>query len=531
MSYQALYRRFRPKTFADVKGQDAIVTTLRNQISSGRIGHAYLFTGTRGTGKTTVAKIFARAVNCQSPAEDGSPCGNCDICKGIADGTLLNVIEIDAATNNGVESIRTIINEVAYSPTKGKYKIYIIDEAHMLSGGTGGAFNALLKTLEEPPSYVIFILATTEVNKIPITILSRCQRYDFRRMSIDTMTARMKELTGIEGTQADEQALRFIARIADGSMRDALSLLDQCLAFHFGERLTYDKALDVLGAVDQSVYTDFMDRIIKQDLPGAVRVLDDQIMRGRELGAFVSDLIWYMRNMLLLSSSGSSGADIADVLGISTDTLEELKTLSAKTDPDTLMRYIRICSELLSEIRYSPQKRVLTEIAVVRMMRPQMQEDLLSLTQRVAQAERKLNRIEAEGVKVRQSDKTEEEKPQKKVPVPEALPEDVKLAVENWNRLISHADNTLKGFLDQTVPSTDGTVLVIKANDFIVGDVLRSEENTELLNQLFVQQLKKKVEFRVIDPSEEEKTNTNYPDLSELIKADIETVEDKEDEE
>src|SRR5574344_690243 len=217
MSYQALYRKFRPECFADVKGQDAIVTTLQNQIRTGRIGHAYLFCGTRGTGKTTVAKIFARAVNCEHTKEDGSPCGECDTCIGIADGTLMNVIEIDAASNNGVDNIRTIIDEISYSPTRGKYKVYIIDEVHMLSPG---AFNALLKTLEEPPAYAIFILATTEVNKVPITILSRCQRYDFRRMSIDTLVARMRELIGVEGAEVEDPALRFIARCADGSMRD-----------------------------------------------------------------------------------------------------------------------------------------------------------------------------------------------------------------------------------------------------------------------------------------------------------------------
>ena len=222
MSYMALYRKFRPDTLADVKGQDHIVTTLKNQLAAGRIGHAYLFTGTRGTGKTTVAKILARAVNCENPSTEG-PCGECRICRAIAAGASMNVIEIDAASNNGVDNIREIVDEVSYSPAEGKYKVYIIDEVHMLSAG---AFNALLKTLEEPPSYVIFILATTEVHKLPITILSRCQRYDFKRIPIDTIADRLRELTGQEGVQVEEKALRYIAKTADGSMRDALSLLD-----------------------------------------------------------------------------------------------------------------------------------------------------------------------------------------------------------------------------------------------------------------------------------------------------------------
>ena len=223
MSYTALYRKFRPDTFADVKGQDHIVTTLQNQLRANRIGHAYLFTGTRGTGKTTVAKIFARTVNCENPGSDG-PCGECRICRAIAAGASMNVIEIDAASNNGVDNVREIVEEVSYSPAEGKYKVYIIDEVHMLSTG---AFNALLKTLEEPPSYVIFILATTEVHRLPITILSRCQRYDFKRISIDTIAGRLREVVGEESVQVEEKALRYIEKVADGSMRDALSLLDQ----------------------------------------------------------------------------------------------------------------------------------------------------------------------------------------------------------------------------------------------------------------------------------------------------------------
>ena len=247
MSYTALYRKFRPDNFKDVKGQDHIVTTLKNQIMADRIGHAYLFCGTRGTGKTSIAKLFAKTVNCENPV-DGSPCGECASCKSIAAGASMNVIEIDAASNNGVDNIREIVDEVSYSPAEGKFKVYIIDEVHMLSIG---AFNALLKTLEEPPSYVIFILATTEVHKIPITILSRCQRYDFKRISIETITERMQELMEAEGIQVEEKALRYVAKTADGSMRDALSLLDQCIAFHFGKELTYDKVLDVLGAVTE----------------------------------------------------------------------------------------------------------------------------------------------------------------------------------------------------------------------------------------------------------------------------------------
>ena len=285
MSYTALYRKFRPGRFEDVKGQGHIVTTLQNQIKADRIGHAYLFCGTRGTGKTSIAKIFARAVNCESPVE-GSPCGECASCKAIAAGVSMNVIEIDAASNNGVDNIREIVDEVSYSPAEGRFKVYIIDEVHMLSIG---AFNALLKTLEEPPSYVIFILATTEVHKIPITILSRCQRYDFRRISIETIAERLRELMEKEQVQVEEKALRYIAKTADGSMRDALSLLDQCIAFHFGQELTYDKALDVLGAVDTEVFSRLLRHVIGREVTDCIGLLEEIVMQGRELSQFVTD--------------------------------------------------------------------------------------------------------------------------------------------------------------------------------------------------------------------------------------------------
>ena len=265
MSYTALYRKWRPAGFADVKGQDHIVQTLKNQITGQRIGHAYLFCGTRGTGKTTIAKIFAKAVNCEHPV-DGSPCGECESCRSIASGRSMNVVEIDAASNNGVENIREIREQVQYPPTEGRYRVYIIDEVHMLSTG---AFNALLKTLEEPPAYVIFILATTEVHKIPITVLSRCQRYDFRRITIETIAARLRELADAEQIPVEERALTYLAKAADGSMRDALSLLDQCVAFHFGTLLTYDNVLEVLGLWIPACSASFCVKFLQEIRPAA----------------------------------------------------------------------------------------------------------------------------------------------------------------------------------------------------------------------------------------------------------------------
>lgn len=382
MSYTALYRKFRPDTFEDVKGQDHIVTTLKNQIKNNRIGHAYLFCGTRGTGKTTIAKILGKAVNCENPVE-GNPCGECRSCKAIAAGNSMNLIEIDAASNNGVDNIREIREEVQYSPAEGKYKVYIIDEVHMLSIG---AFNALLKTLEEPPSYVIFILATTEAHKIPITILSRCQRYDFKRISIDTIAGRLNELMQIEGVNVEERAIRYVAKAADGSLRDALSLLDQCLAFYMGQDLKYDNVLEVLGAVDAEVFSGLLRKVLNNDTTGCIYQLEELVLQGRDLNQLVVDFTWYMRNLLLVKTSDG----VEDVIDVSSDTLALLKEEAAMADVEVLMRYIRIFSELANQIRYSTQKRILIEMALIKLTKPSMESDLQSIVDRLNQLEKKV---------------------------------------------------------------------------------------------------------------------------------------------
>ena len=364
MSYSALYRKFRPSDFGEVRGQDHIVTTLRNQLKLGRIGHAYLFTGTRGTGKTTVAKILAKAVNCEHPTEDG-PCNQCEMCKEIQAQNSMNVIELDAASNNSVDNIREIVEAVRYSPAKGKYKVYIIDEVHMLSVS---AFNALLKTLEEPPSYVIFILATTEVHKIPITILSRCQRYDFHRITIDTISGHLRDLCDKENVKADEKALKYIAKAADGSMRDGLSLLDRCIAFYLGEELTYDKVLDVLGAVDSEVFFGMLSAVTKGDVKGALEVIEKVVIDGRELTWFVNEFTWYLRNLLIVSTA----SDCEEMVEMSKDNLELMKKQADTVSMDSLMRYIRVLSELTAGLKNTGQKRVLVEVAFIKLCRPQM---------------------------------------------------------------------------------------------------------------------------------------------------------------
>ena len=382
MGYTALYRKYRPDNFADVKGQDHIVTTLRNQILADRIGHAYLFCGTRGTGKTSVAKIFARAVNCEHPS-DGSPCNECSSCRAIQSGISLNVIEIDAASNNGVDNIREIREEVAYPPSEGRYKVYIIDEVHMLSQG---AFNALLKTLEEPPAYVIFILATTEAHKIPVTILSRCQRYDFRRIQTGEIEERLRELLEKEGVEADEKAIRYLARKADGGMRDALSLTDQCISFYLGQALTYERVLDMLGAVDTVIFSELLRLIVRADVAAVLMKLNALLEEGRDILQLVSDLIGYLRNLLLLKSSDA----MEEMLDISPENLARMQEEMGIVRNDTLMRYIRALSDLESGMRYAVNKRVLLEITLIRLCRPEMDTDDLSLLERIRKLEKAL---------------------------------------------------------------------------------------------------------------------------------------------
>ena len=382
MSYMALYRKWRPDTFEEVKGQDHVVTTLKNQIINNRIGHAFLFCGTRGTGKTSIAKLFAKAVNCEHPI-NGSPCNECATCRAIADGSSMNVIEIDAASNNGVDNIRQIREEVQYSPSEGKYKVYIIDEVHML---TQGAFNALLKTLEEPPSYVIFILATTESHKIPITISSRCQKYEFRRISVETIGDRLMELLGREQIEAEKKAVDYIAKAADGSMRDALSILDQCIAFNIGKELTYENVLDTIGAVDIDVFARLLDCVIKLDVVGAIDLVDEVVWQGRELSRFVSEFTWFLRNVLLVKVS----PEVDQKLDMSAENLERLRQLAAQIDIDTLIRYINIFSDTSANIKYAVQKRIVLELAVIKLCKPEMETDYSALLDRVRVLEQKL---------------------------------------------------------------------------------------------------------------------------------------------
>ena len=383
MSYVALYRKFRPQTFDQLKGQDHVVRALKNQLLNGRIGHAYLFTGTRGTGKTSAAKIFAKAVNCMHPI-DAEPCNECENCRAVNAGSFVDVAEVDAASNNGVDDIRRIIEEVRYTPVRGKYKVFIIDEAHMI---TGSAFNAFLKTLEEPPSYAVFILATTEPHKLPVTILSRCQRYDFHRITSDEIAGNLEYIISREGISAEDKALKYIARAGDGSMRDAISLLDKCIAFNLGEKLTYETVLDTLGTVDTEVYSRLFRSIYSGDVVTALNIVDTAAKQGKDLTQFATDLIWYIRNILMTLTAGIKDPD---ELGISQENMDQLIKDASIAESPVLMRYIRILSELVNQIRFAAEKQVLLEAGIIRLAKPEMETDTDSLADRIRHLENEI---------------------------------------------------------------------------------------------------------------------------------------------
>ncbi len=516
MSYTAMYRKFRPNCFEDVKGQDAIVTTLKNQIKSDRIGHAYLFCGTRGTGKTSVAKLFAKAINCENPnGED--PCLECASCRAIQSGSSMNVIEIDAASNNGVDNIRQIVEEVQYPPTEGRFKVYIIDEVHMLSIG---AFNALLKTLEEPPSYVVFILATTEVHKLPITIRSRCQRYDFKRIGVNDISARIKELLAIEGLEADDDAIAYVARTADGSLRDALSLLDQCIAFNFGKRLTHSMVLDVLGAVDSEVYSRLVCAIIAGDVSGAVKLLENSIMEGRELTQFVSDLTWYLRNLLLAKTSD----DVSVINDMSGEAMKHLREEASIATVEQIVRYVRVFSELSNQIRYANDKRVLTELAIIKLCYPKTELKEDSIVPRIQKIEEQLEK----GVVVTSDAKkpTEAAKPViEKAKMPASVPEDIKVIVQNWGRIKESLEPRNSSFLTGAKPSlsNDGSLMIVFSNPqcymhFETNNETTQEhanDNYEDLKAAIERFSGKQVEISLVLAKDEIRFETDYCDLTE----------------
>ncbi len=357
--YLALYRKYRPRTFNEVVGQDHIVKTLINQIKLDKISHAYLFCGSRGTGKTSTAKIFAKAINCTS-SKDGSPCLECETCKAL-DGTNIDVLEIDAASNNGVDEIRDLREKVKYPPVVGKYKVYIIDEVHMLSTS---AFNALLKTLEEPPAHTVFVLATTEVHKLPATILSRCLRFDFKLVSLEDLTSLLKKILKDEGVKFDDQAVNVIARAGEGSVRDTLSIADRCVSFA-GDELTYQKVLSVLGVSERETLIKITNEILSKNIGEALVELDKVLSSGKSPLVFSNDLISYYRDLLLIYTLADKAREIVVVKD---DIYAQMKAQAVKENYAEIVKAIEVLSEIEQELRYSVQPRIVLETALVKIV-------------------------------------------------------------------------------------------------------------------------------------------------------------------
>lgn len=382
MSYLALYRQYRPTGFDGVIGQEPIIKTLVNQIESGRIGHAYLFTGTRGTGKTSVAKIFARAVNCEHP-KNGSPCGECEVCKALADSSNLDILEIDAASNNGVSEIRELRDNVQFPPVASKYKVYIVDEVHMLSGA---AFNALLKTLEEPPKHAIFILATTEVHKIPATILSRCMRFDFRLVPTERIAKLIADIYDKQGKKYQKEAVFAIARAGEGSVRDALSIADIALSYGEGE-LTYNDVMEIIGASDRGTLAKFAFDLLQGNAGGVLDMTDKLASLGKSMGMLIKDIIAYLRDILVVKTC----VNAKEMLSLPKEEFDSLFELAKITNADRLLRTIEIFADAESDLRYSTRQRVVFERAAVKATRPDNDYNFDALLSRISSLEEKVN--------------------------------------------------------------------------------------------------------------------------------------------
>lgn len=377
--YQVLYRKWRPRQFSDVVGQPQVTSTLKNELLSGRLAHAYLFTGSRGTGKTTCAKILAKAVNCLNP-QGGDPCGECEICRGLDNGSVLDVVEIDAASNNGVENIRALREEANFTPAAAKYRVYIIDEVHMLSIG---AFNALLKTLEEPPEHVIFILATTEVHKLPATILSRCQRFDFHRIAPADIADRLTYIVGEENASIEPQAALLLARLADGALRDALSLLDQCLGR--SRDVTVDVVTQTAGLAGREHLFRLADAITGKDAATALRVIDELYTASKDMARLCEELLSYFRGLMLLKTM----KDARDILAVPEEEYQAMSARALPTSLPVILHCLDTMQDALERMYRGGSRRIEMEMAVLRLCSPELDSGMDALVRRIAALERK----------------------------------------------------------------------------------------------------------------------------------------------
>ena len=478
--HKALYRAYRPQNFEDVVGQEHIIRTLKNQIENNNVGHAYLFSGTRGTGKTSTAKIFARAVNCENSVNQ-EPCNECEVCKDILNDNIMDVVEIDAASNNSVDDIRELRENVKYSPTKAKYKVYIIDEVHMLSQG---AFNALLKTLEEPPSYIIFILATTEPHKIPATILSRCQRFDFKRVTVKDMTARMQKICNEENIIVEDKALNLVARNSQGALRDALSILDQCISFG-DNKIEYKDVVELLGTVNVEQLFELAKCIIEQDTRQSLQILNEFVIWGKDIRNLINDLIDHFRNLMVCKVS----SDLEEIISLPEETIDQLKLQAKYVDINDLIRILNILSTTQDQMRVSSNPRILAEVTMMKIAQPMFDESKEALIKRIENLEKI---IESGEIKVNAQSTSQnnitsiakEEESTKEVEYEQVKSEDVKLIESSWKKIrqvIKDAKQVPLSVLLGDVSSFnvyDNVLYLIYKDGYAFAKKKLSEENT-----------------------------------------------------
>jgi DNA polymerase III subunit gamma/tau len=508
MYYTALYRKLRPKTFGDVIGQEFVIKTLINQIQNKRISHAYLFCGTRGTGKTSVAKIFAKTINCTS-IKNGEPCLICSVCTSIAENRNLNVYEIDAASNNGIENIREIREDVKYPPTIGSYKVYIIDEVHMLSTG---AFNALLKTLEEPPAYVIFILATTDPQKIPATILSRCQRFDFKRILSSDMFFALKQYSKSEAINIEDSALKYITQISDGAMRDALSILDICSSFYLDTAITYEDILKLVGSVDNKVFVQIAYALSDFNSQKTIDIIADIVTNGRDITQFVNDLLLHFRNLLISLSIDTT----SNALDYSIENILTLKEQAKKIGTEKIFLYINTFSKLQGQIKYSTNLRILLEVTCIKLCTLSVPSDTSVLEVRLKKLEDLVDENNFKSIPMPSShvDKNLEDleslASETKAPLKQdatnthplketkELQSPIMEIKNNWSHFCSTLTPSIKNILQSSTPIFTSTSLTIIVQDESALTILKDESRLTLIKQKINDTTTKEIEVIVV---------------------------------
>jgi len=530
MAYTALYREWRPKAFKDVVGQKHITTTLKNQIINNRIAHAYLLCGTRGTGKTSTAKILAKAVNCLN-IQDGEPCNECEMCKSINAGLSIDVVELDAASHNGVGNIRDIIIEVQYPPREAKYKVYIMDEVHMLSDG---AVNAFLKTLEEPPSRTIFILATTDPQKLPITILSRCQRFDFTRIKSEDIFERLRRIVKEQGVFADDKSLHLISRMSDGAMRDALSVLDQAISMG-NSKVDYDELINMLGLVTNDNLLKLTDALIDKNVERSMRAVDDIVISGKDIYNFIKEMISHVRNLMMVKVSNNP----EEILDMSLENIQIIKEQAQKIRMEELMRIIRILQETEEQSKWSKQTRIYLELAIIKICKIEYDTSKEVMLARINKLEEAIKNGQvtvtiAEGSA--DSQKIVNRAPAQQVKKPEQVKEQVHEEVNPHSTVT--LDTVRKSWRDimellksrrqmviyaslitgELIGCKDG-VIEIKFEEMYAFNKqrLEKEDNRKVVEEVFSQALKEKIRIRYIVDKKQEKSKSPEAMLMETF--------------